>query len=349
MIAALSCLSSACSEGDGVSKNAEGSGATDGKAGRGGDDRRDGGPDDVDDDVDDGATLEATGVASEECDMTGIWIARMMTVVEALSIEQCGSQYYYLELRQDGTDVEVVNHFNCGIEGRGTANQTFNDDTVKAYIESSSWIGRKGVMSLTGDGTCELEMEPYWSAFGVDEQMFVPSPRNSALTLAQVQTQNPLTRDAAVDSDNDGHPGVQLIIAGAINGSRHAMQRNVNTWRTNDRYEITPARDWTNDLDVRADYQGEDFTVATTPANDPILAAGATPRPNAESARATLRFLGRDASDPRVEDAIVGSDPADLDGALQTCRNIVDALPAVVPLAFPNPQVCPCPDGGPCE
>ena len=340
------CLAVACSQ---MSSAGPGTGSESGaQAGAGGGDGDGDGDHDGDTEVD-VDFLRPTGVASPSCDLSGIWVARMMTVVEALNIEQCGSQYYYLEFEQDGTDVEVVNHFNCGIEGRGTANQTFNDDTVQAYVSASSWIGRRGVMSLNDEGSCELKLEPYWSAFGVDEASYLPDPPNSTQSLAQVQSNNPLTRDAALDTDGDGHPGIQLIIAGAINGSRHAMQRSVNRWRTTDRYRIAPAVDWVEDLDVRVDYHGEDFTVATTPPDDPILAAGATPRPNAASARVTLRFLGRDGTDPRVPPIVVGSDRSDLQGALQTCRNIVDALPAIVPLAFPDPQVCPCPDGRPCQ
>jgi hypothetical protein len=144
---------------------------------------------------------------------------------------------------------------------------------------------------------------------------------------------------------------VQLIVTGAINGSRHITQRVVTSWMTNDRYKIMPALDWTTDLELGNVSYPEEYTVATTPEGieGELLRAPANPVLDAPAARVTMRFLGRDASDPRAAGVIVGADPADLPGATQTCRNIADAIEAVLPLSFPNPQVCPCPNGQACN
>lgn len=290
-----------------------------------------------------------TGAADADCDMNGIWVVRMLSIVQALGLEQCGNIYHYLELSQEGTDVEIVNHFNCSIEGRGSANSAMNDATIQSFISTNSMIGRKGTMMKTADGTCQLEFEPWWMAFGVDEATYLPTPRNSSMSLQDLQSANPfpMTADGAIDPDNDGQPGVQLIVTGAVNGSRHITQRVVMAWMTNDRYKITPALDWTDDFEIGNWAEPEEYTVATTPPNNPFLMSPALPV-NSDAARVTFKFLGRDTSDPRVAGVVVSSDPTDLEGATQTCKNIVSAIPPIGPLAFPNPQLCPCPDGNAC-
>ncbi|MDD9934063.1 MAG: hypothetical protein OXT09_10685 [Myxococcales bacterium] len=291
-----------------------------------------------------------------DCDVSGLWAVRMMTVVQALGLEQCGNLYHYMELAQDGTDVTVVDHLSCGIEGRGSSTSSFSDATVLGLMRASSQIGRRGTMQKTADGSCRFEMEPYWFVLGADETLFAPDPRNADLTLASVQSSNPMPPPPApgvvnldvpgvIDIENDGFPGAAFVVTGAISGKRHAAQRGVHSWLTNDRYRITPATDWIDDIEVRADYIGEDLTYHVE--GDPLLWAGALPVRDAASARVTMRFLGRDATDARVAEMVVSADPeADPDGAVQTCANIRAALPPIAPLTAP--QVCPCPGGGMC-
>ncbi|MDD9934782.1 MAG: hypothetical protein OXT09_14330 [Myxococcales bacterium] len=296
-------------------------------------------------DMTDGAWTSAA--TDPDCDISGLWAVRDLSIVQALDLEQCGNIYHYIELAQQGTDVEIVNHFNCAIEGRGSANSTMNDATVKSMISTNSMIGRRGTMMKGADGLCHFELEPWWMAFGVDESMYTPDPRNSPMSLSELQSTNPLPMlpAGASDPDGDGQPGIAIIVAGAINGTRHITQRVRTTWQTDARYTITPATDWTT-LEIGNRGQPEEYTVATTPPNDFLLMAPALPVLDSAAQRVTMRFLGRTADASGI---VVSSDPADLDGALATCRNIADGITAVVPLAFPNPQVCPCPDGSACQ
>ena len=294
----------------------------------------------------------APGAAQDpDCDLNGIWVARMLTVTQALGLEQCASLYYYLEFRQDGPNVEIVNHMNCGIEAIGSARASFSTATRKALLASNSQVGRKGTFQKGADGTCELNMESFWSVIGADEAMFTPMPRNSMQTLQEVQSWKPLPMlpedPGVVDFEGDNNPGVAFVVTeGPVNGRRHGDQRNVQRWITNDRYKITPALDWTSDIEARAEYLGEEYALA---ADDPFLTALAAPVPASPAARITLRFLGRSAADPRVAPIVVGSDPADADTAMMTCTNVMTALPVVPPLVSGIEQVCPCSDGNKCQ
>lgn len=301
-----------------------------------------------------GGTGATGGAQDADCDMNGIWVARMMAVNEALSLEQCGSQYFYFELKHEGANVEVVHSMFCGIEGRGSSNGTLSDASILSLTKSNSQVGRKGTMTKGADGTCQLTMEPFWSILGADEAMFAPMPRNASTPLSQVQSSTPLPTSAAgaIDMDSDGNPGLSIIVTGVIQGTRYSVQRTSNTWLTNDRYKITPAATWTTDIEARAEYYSEEVVVGYTPEDASLLASPSNMVPNSPSARVTLHFLGRDAAAASASGIVVASDPtADPDGAVATCKNILDVLPPINAISdgFIG-QVCPCPgdkDGEP--
>lgn len=288
-----------------------------------------------------------------DCDMNGLWATRMLTITDALDLDQCASIYSFYELKHEGANVEVVNHFNCGIYAKGTGNTDFKMTTREAFLNINRQIGRKGTLTKGADGTCQLDMEPYWAAWGVDET-FLPAERNSSETLQQMQSMKPLPTDpgaaGVVDVEGDGKPGLAFVVSGSpADGTRHGAQRNVQTWKTDDFYKITPSTDWANDIEARAAFHGEEVALDVEPAENIFLYTIASPAPNADAARATLRFLGRDASDPRAQAVIVSTDPADVAGALATCANIVAALEVISPVPNHTPQRCPCPSGMPSD
>lgn len=193
--------------------------------------------------------------AGAECNASGIWIARMLTVIRALGLEQCGNHYDYLELRQTGSEIEVIDHLSCGFEDRGSVMRRPTEAAARAMLGSNSQIGRKGTMVKDADGLCQLTMEPHWAVWGVDEESYVPQPRNSPQPLREVSRANPLPRegDGVLDPDGDGRPGMSIEIRGALSVDAQIILRSVHRWATNDRYPITPAAAWTDDLEVQGD------------------------------------------------------------------------------------------------
>ncbi len=287
--------------------------------------------------------------AGAECDASGIWIARMLTVISALGLEQCGNRYDYFELRQTGSEIEVIDHLSCGFEDRGSVTRRPTEAAARAMLGSNSQIGRKGTMAKGADGLCQLTMEPYWAVWGVDEESYVPQPRNSPQPLHEVSRANPLPRDGdgVLDPDGDGRPGMSIEIRGALSVDGQIILRSVHHWVTDDRYPITPAAAWADDIEVHANHTSEEHLLE--PANDGAIIGPIQPvSQGGPASRVTLRFLGRDASDPRVTALVASADPDDEDDALQTCRNIIAALPPIEPL-FGDAQRCPCPGGAACD
>jgi hypothetical protein len=256
-----------------------------------------------------------------DCDMNGIWAGRQTTRSEALLAGQFANNWYYLEYEQRGEDVVVTKHWNCGLEVQGSATVKVSRPTAEALLAHNSQVGRKGKMYKDTTGKCHFEMERWWSARGVTEARFVPTPRNATLSLAQVAAATPLPvparPDGAEDWENDGKLGMAVQISGILSGVRNTVQRDYTEWSTDSVHPVVPALDFRQDLDVRVTFVGEEVLF------DPLsgLLAQLAQPDGAARHRVTLHFLGRSASDPRAAALLK---PVVFD----TCQGVQALLPA---------------------
>ena len=263
----------------------------------------------------------SVGSQAPDCDLTGIWIAKQVTVSEGLSLPQSSNNWLYLELKQTGSSVEVTKHFDCGIEVRGSATVTLSRATLEALMVVNVETGRKASVQKDGD-KCSFETGRFWSIRGADEARFLPNAqRDSSDSVRSVAAANPLPKpgntDGAIDSDGDGKLGVAFQVAGVISGTRNAVQRDWSRWFTEPGYEIPASTNWTSDLKIRTDFDNEESVLDPTSG---LLVTGSTPKTQAKHLL-RLRFLGRDASDPRAASMVKASD-------VDTCYAIQDAFPA---------------------
>jgi hypothetical protein len=261
------------------------------------------------------------GAEAADCDLTGVWIARQITVSEAIGVSAFSNNWYYLELKQTGTSVEVTKHHDCGIEVVGAVTVTLPRPALEAQLTHNVQIGRKLTMAKDGSN-CRLESQRFWSIRGADEMQYLPGGvRDSETSIRELATSLPLPTAAqpqgAIDPDGDGKLGLAFDITGLISGTRNSVQRDWTRWFTDTGYEIVPSTEWASDLNVRADFDNEESVLDP---RDGLLSSGSTPKAGAKHAL-RLHFLGRDKMDPRVT-AIVKPDPVD------TCYAIQDALPA---------------------
>ena len=266
-----------------------------------------------------GGTAGGMAAQDPDCDFNGIWAAKQVTISEALSIPQSSNNWYYLEFKQTGSQVEVSEHFDCGIEIRGSFTVTVSRATLASLTMRNVQIGRSGTMSKEG-GTCKFRMARFWSIRGADEQRFLPNAsRDSADSSDQVAAAKPLPTlnmpDGAIDAENDGKLGVAFTVSDL--GTRNSVQRDWTEWFTDEGYEITPSTDWPEELVVRADFDNEENVLDPSSGLLTTLSAPSTRAPHV----LRLRFLGRNASDPRAS-AINKADK------VETCFAIQDMLPA---------------------
>jgi hypothetical protein len=257
-----------------------------------------------------------------ECDLNGVWIGRQNTESLALfDTKQYANNWYYLELRQEGEQVVVTKHFDCGIEVHGTVLVRLQPATTRALMMHNSQLGRRGTFAKQSDGTCAFEMERFWSVRGVSEDTYAPVPRSADTAIPDLQPKLPSKSMVATteDWDDDGKPGVTWVVTGIVNGERYSSQRDWTRWfSAADGYTIQASEDFVSDLVVRAEFSNEEIVYAPTKAE---LDQISTPNASAKHAL-TLRFLGRSTDDPRAASLIKSGD-------FETCAAIQAALPAL--------------------
>jgi|GEM_PF-1424765 len=261
------------------------------------------------------------GAQDPTCDLNGIWITKQLSASEALGEVGFSNSYAYYEIEQTGTDFVVKKHIDCGGIALGGGMAYLARATLEALTQHNSQSGRKGHFELVA-GKCALDVENFWSVRGADEPRYLPDPaRNATLSLAEMQAMKPLPTpsmpDGAEDWDNDGEPGIATQVSGIISGQRHGSQRDWDHWFTAPDYEITPSVEFTSDLTIRFEFEGEEGLLSPTVG---LLATPSQPSNRLEPVM-RFRFLGRTPDDPRVQ-AIAKSDP------VETCYAIQDAIPA---------------------
>lgn len=263
-----------------------------------------------------------------DCDLNGVWIARQNTESLALGLGQFANNYYLLEFAQDGEQVTVANHMDCGIVVKGfleLVTVEIAPETTRALIGHNRQRGRKGSFAKQANGTCAFQLEKFWSVRGVSEEMFAPKPRSREVSIEELKSENPLPTkamaSAAEDWDGDGQPGIAWHVMGVAMGTRHSAQRDWTQWFSATGYEVMAAANFGNDLVVRAEFSNEEVVYQ---ASDESLTE--LSQANAAAAHTlTLRFLGRTRDDPRAQ-AILKADDFD------TCRAIQTALPPLAGL-----------------
>jgi hypothetical protein len=270
------------------------------------------------------------GTPSADCNLSGIWISKMVTVTQALGLPQYANGWYYLEIDQPAgsADFTVTKEFDCGTEVRGSVVVTLLPATLEAQMKHNSQAGRKGTMTKNASGQCIVAAEPFWALLGGDDR-FLP-PRNTAEEIETVAARLPLPTidhpDGAEDWDNDGKLGVGWQVSGVLQGSRNTVQRQWNRWFTTDRYAVAPAMDW-GDATIGVDFD-KDETIFD-PTSGPLVSPSYSVRTPETPNRYTLRFLGRDKTDPRASGFLHGIDPfSDTAATVDTCHAMQDAMRA---------------------
>lgn len=268
-----------------------------------------------------GKASTQTGPADPSCNFTGVWSVKQVAVGLALEEPQFMNNWAYYEIEQTGTDFVVKRHIDCGAEVLGSGTVTLSRATMEGTVQHNMQNGRKGHFELV-DGKCVFDIAHFWSVRGAEEQRFLPNPtRDSTMTMAELAKLKPLPTprmtDGAFDLENDGKLGAAGQVNGIVSGVRNSCQRDWDRWFTEEGYEVTPALDFTSDLEIRIEYESEESVMS------PTSGLLTTPtEPTSDWKHVTfLRFLGRTLDDPRAKALVKSED-------VETCYAIQDAMPA---------------------
>ncbi|MEY4508000.1 MAG: hypothetical protein RLZZ450_122 [Pseudomonadota bacterium] len=192
---------------------------------------------------------EPLGASDPECDMSGLWMVKQLTRSEALGLGQFANYYYYyyyyfFELAQSGEDVIVVSQMDCDIQVEGSVSVTITEATRRTLMKHNSQQSRRATMRRQDDTHCALAFERFWSVRGADEARFVPMPRSSKETIAEVRARLPLptaqARTGAEDWEDDGQLGIAWQINGIASGTRNTVQRDYTEWFTDATHAVKP-------------------------------------------------------------------------------------------------------------
>ncbi len=270
---------------------------------------------------DDGGSTTGGMATDPTCDMNGIWIGNQITRSKALGVDQFSNNWYYLELTQNGDEVVVSKHFDCGVEVQGSVTVVLSKDAANALRAHNLQTGRKGTIKKNAQGKCDLTFDRFWSIRGADEAKFAPMPRNTTKSISEVAMTQPIpTKDktsGAEDWDGDGKLGSSWQITGALSGVRNSVQRDWTEWFTDDTHSITAGMDFTSDLVIRSRFDNEENVID---ASNPLLNQASMADASAPHIL-KLRFLGRTKTDTRVTTLVKAND-------FDTCLAVQSALPA---------------------
>jgi hypothetical protein len=257
------------------------------------------------------------GAQDPQCDMNGIWIARLTTFNRdsVFGSTQTASNWFYYEFAQTGRTVRVTKALDCGIQVSGSADVTINSATTKALLHPNDQTGRQGEFYLDGDH-CTFKLARFYSTRGVPRSKYLPADTSSNPELSTIMPMLP-TEQAQMGSedwDGDNNPGVAFNVSGL--GSRHVVQRDWNEFASDADHVIAPG---STEFSAGAHFDNQEQILAVTGAGGALLRAGSTPALDLRH-RIKFRMLGRNASDPSAAQVRL---PDDLD----TCYKVQEALP----------------------
>lgn len=287
----------------------------------------------------DGVVCDSSCRASvklEPCNLGGHWIARQTDFSRDAVVGevQTSSNWYYLEIAQEGERFTVKRSLNCGLEVTGTVHVTLTPGGFRSLLSSNPQDGssgrrpRHGSFREEGDH-CELSMSRHYFVRGVPES-YLPDDFDAELPIESLAPKLP-TKDepeGAIDADGDEIPGLTLDISGNASGKRHVAQRDWVEYRSVPGYPPIPR--FATELVTRSFFDNEESILAATECSQPLgcalLEVGSSPDPVLEH-RVRLRWLANHADDPRVVAIVAGTPHADLEQDLLTCARVREALP----------------------
>jgi hypothetical protein len=265
----------------------------------------------------DAAVSGLTGAQDAQCDLNGIWIARLTTFSRdtVFDATQTASNWYYYELSQTGVDVTVVRAIDCGIQVSGSADVTINAATTQALLHRNDQAGRHGQFYKDTDH-CVFSFERFYSTRGVPRATYLPAdtsnhPELSSLSPALPTEQSPAGSE---DWDADGNPGIAFNVSGL--GSRHVVQRDWNEFFSDASQTIALSA---SEFVARANFDSQEEILSVTGDLGALLQAGSTPALDMRH-RILFHRLGQNANAAAVMALRVSDD-------LETCYNVQDALP----------------------
>jgi len=199
-----------------------------------------------------GAPPPSDDGAAGACDLRGQWLITQHTIASGLGVKQRAAWWFYYEIDQEGSDLNVTRGLVCGsqvfpVDPLSAAVEF--DASFPALIENNSHAGRRG-SAVSSDAGCSVSFERAVIVLGATTP-FYADESNPLPTLEQAADG---TSPGWEDWDEDGNPAVSLNVSGLVQGSRYTALRAFSEWDGTIAAGATtfrlPVSDWGQDESV---------------------------------------------------------------------------------------------------
>jgi hypothetical protein len=160
------------------------------------------------------------------CDLTGRWIMTERNLSSAFGARQVNQGWMYAELTQTGDDLVFTKSLLCGGSTDGLIFTVHMDDSKAwpGYQKFANYNGRKGSSKRNGS-RCDVALETDALVRGmtpaVYEDQSVPLPTREQQAMGSTPGWE--------DWDQDGHPGVTMVVSGSAQGNIYTAFRTFAT------------------------------------------------------------------------------------------------------------------------
>jgi hypothetical protein len=265
-------------------------------------------------------------LTAADCDLTGVWGIRQLAFNQddIIGSIQASSEWHLVTFEDRGDEVVATRESFCGVQVSGSATVELVPEALPTALHANRWDGRRGTFAPVG-ARCELTLEPFYIALGVDPARYLPTETDPWPRMADLAASMPLptaeSPDGAQDWDGDGVPGVAFRVSGAVNGRRNAVQRFwYRYYSTADGgYEVAGNA---SAFVVRAEVETEEHLIAVEGC-DPfcgLLSAGSSVAPG-KAHRVYFERLGRDEAEAEATGVVVAGDE------LESCFRLQEHMP----------------------
>jgi hypothetical protein len=169
------------------------------------------------------ASAGAGAAPDPACDMTGRWILTHHVVVDGLGQLQTAHSWKYFEIEQQGEQLIIKRGLHCGDDVTANTLLAANVDLHSSWpgtLANNDYRAMNGTSRATADG-CEISFGKYYTVTGATAAYY----RDPGHPMPMPNQKASATAPGWEDWDNDGHPGVTMVVSGAATGSLYSATR----------------------------------------------------------------------------------------------------------------------------
>jgi hypothetical protein len=207
--------------------------------------------------------------ADTTCDLNGRWLVAQRILATAIGQSQAAHNWFYFEVRHEGTDVLVTKGLHCGYEVIKVTSLSAAVDSSgawAAFLEHDTSSGRKGHYVKEGAG-CHLSLDKEYVVRGATVAYY-GDPSHPLPTKDQKASGS---TPGWEDWDNDGNPGVSLKVSSTFaSGVLYTAQRD---WTV---YDGTTAASATK-FQLSITYNGEQIPLGRSAGSAQAIESSSAP------------------------------------------------------------------------